>query len=121
MKSAENKIKLAARACFLVDTLGAMLISGLMPGVLVRILLLGVLLTNIRATFLASEWKLAAEDEDKPMRFDESFKDKLVDVLPKKLWRVLQIPFYAFAGLWLLVNLLGLVSMVAMRLGILHK
>lgn len=108
-------------ACFLLDTLVAMLQFGLMPIVLVRILLLGVLLTNIRATFLASEWKPAADDEDRPTRFNDGIKDKLVDTWPPKLWRALQIPFYGFSALWLLLSLLGLLYFLAVRLGLVHQ
>ncbi len=108
-------------ACFLLDTLVTILQTGLMPIVFIRIFLLGVLLTNIRATFLASEWKPAGEDEDRPTRFNEGLKDKLVDVWPPKLWRVLQIPFYGFSILWVLLSLLGLVFILMARLGVLHK
>jgi hypothetical protein len=54
---------------------------GRMPGIL-QIIAAAILFSNIRAAFLASEWKPAGEDEDRPMRFNETFTDKLVDQLP---------------------------------------
>ncbi len=107
-------------ACYLVDTLYTML-SGLFftPGGVLRILFLGLLLTNLRATFIASEWRPAAEGEDIPLRFSDSLRDKLVDDWPPKLWPRLQIPFYVLAVLWLILSLLGLIGVMMIRLGIL--
>jgi hypothetical protein len=61
-----------------------------------------VLLSNVRATFIASRWKPPAEGEDRPMRFNETFRDKLVDQLPPKVWPILKIPFFASVSLILL-------------------
>jgi hypothetical protein len=107
-------------ACFFVDTLTSMFFGLILsPGGLLRILFLGLLLTNLRATFIASEWKPPAEGEDMPLRFNESLRDKLVDAWPPKLWPRLQIPFYILAVFWLIVSLLGLIVMMMIRLRIL--
>jgi hypothetical protein len=50
-----------------------------------RIAIVLVLLSNLRATFLASEWRPAAEGEDRPIRFNETLADKFVDQMPAKL------------------------------------
>jgi hypothetical protein len=72
-------------------------------GISVISLIIGaVLLSNVRATFIASHWKPPAEGEDRPMRFNETFRDKLVDQLPPKAWPILKIPFFAAASLILL-------------------
>jgi hypothetical protein len=76
-----------------------------------------VLLSNLRATFLASEWKPPAEDEDRPTRFNDSFRDKLADQLPAKAWPVLQIPFFGLASIHLLLILLGLGVLMMRRFG----
>jgi hypothetical protein len=75
--------------------------SGRAPGVL-SIIVGAVLLSNVRATFLASRWKPAAEGEDRPMRFNETVRDKLVDQLPPRLWPILRIPFFIASGLLVL-------------------
>lgn len=108
-------------ACYFLDTLYA-IATGIpfTPGGVIKIVFLGLLLSNVRATFIASEWRPAAEDEDRPTRFSETLRDKLVDSWPPKLWPPLQIPFYVLCGLWLLFSMLGLAMLALTRLGVLH-
>ena len=81
-----------------------------------------ILLSNLRATFLASEWRPAAEGEDRPTRFSESIADKYVDQLPRILWPKLQIPFFVLGAAMLLLSLLGVLYTVAVALGLIpHK
>jgi hypothetical protein len=94
---------------YLLDCLYAFAATGLGGAIIVRLIVLAVLFSNIRATFLASEWKEPPEGADKPSRFHESFKDKLADVWPPRLWKILQIPFYALAAFWILLSLLSIV------------
>jgi hypothetical protein len=89
---------------------------GRIPGIL-SIVAAGVLLSNVRAAFLASEWKPAAEGEDRPMRFNETMVDKLVDQLPAKAWPRLQAPFFAVAAALLILELIGFGAMIWHRLG----
>jgi len=93
------------------------LAAGHLPGAL-SIIGTGLLLSNLRAAFLASEWRPAAEGEDKPTRFNDSLRDKLVDQLPAKAWPVLQIPFFGLASVLLLLTLVGLGLVLMQRLGI---
>jgi hypothetical protein len=90
---------------YVVNQLG----SGRAPGIL-SIIIGAVLLSNVRATFLASRWKPIAEGEDRPTRFNETFRDKLVDQLPPRLWPILRIPF--FIASFLLVLFLLYVSAI---------
>jgi len=62
------------------------------------IIISGVLLSNVRATILASKWKPADESEDRPMRFNETLRDKLVDQLPPRAWPIVKYPFYLLAA-----------------------
>ena len=80
------------------------LASGSPPGVL-TIIFAAVLLSNVRATVLASRWKPATEDEDRPTRFNETFRDKLVDQLPPRAWPLLKYPFYFFATVIIIILL----------------
>jgi hypothetical protein len=102
-------------ALYFCDILYAMAV-GRLPGML-SIAAAAILLSNIRAAFLASEWKPAREDEDRPTRFNETFWDKLVDQWPAKAWPVLQTPFFALAALVLLLSLAGVVTALWQRLG----
>jgi hypothetical protein len=74
---------------------------------IVPIIFGGVLLSNVRATILASKWKQATEDEDRPTRFNETLVDKLADQLPPRAWPALKYPFYFFAIAMLLLLLLA--------------
>ena len=94
---------------YVINLLG----SGRAPGIL-SFIIGAVLLSNVRATFIASRWKPVAEGEDRPMRFNETFRDKLVDQLPPKAWPILRIPFFIAASLILLfllyVSVAGLMT-----------
>jgi hypothetical protein len=69
----------------------------------------GILLSNVRATFLASRWQPASEDEDRPTRFNETFRDKLVDQWPQRAWPVLKYPFYVLDAILLLLLMASMV------------
>jgi len=88
------------------------LASGRVPGV-IAIIIAGVLLSNVRATVLASRWKPIAEGEDRPTRFNETWRDKFVDQLPPKIWPILKIPFFVASSL--LVIFLLYASVVALN------
>jgi hypothetical protein len=105
--------------CYLIDTLFAVMTGLLLTPIgALRVVFLGLLLSNLRATFIASEWKPVAEGEDTPQRFSETLRDKLVDTWPPRVWPVMQIPFYILGGLWSLCSLLGLAGVLLMRLGV---
>ena len=91
--------------------------KGQFPGVL-TIIAAGILLSNVRAAFLASDWRPAGEGEDKPTRFNYTLGDKLADQLPAKAWPVLQIPFFGLAAGLLLLSLAGLGIVLLQRFGI---
>ncbi len=80
------------------------------------VVIAAVLLSNVRATYLASKWKQpASEGEDTPTRFNETFRDKLADQLPSKLWPVLKIPFFVAAALFLLILIWGSFTVMMQR------
>ena len=110
---------LAATFVFVVFVLDILvqLANHQMPNI-IRILFAVVLLSNARAAFLASEWRPAADDEDRPSRFNETLADKLVDQMPAKLWPVLQIPFIVLAIFMLLLNLFSVAFVLASRFGL---
>jgi hypothetical protein len=99
----------AAAAVFALYSAGLLnaLVVGQFPAIL-SIVAAALLLSNVRAAFLASCWSPAGPDEDKPMRFNKSLRDKLVDQRPPKLWPVLQAPFFALAAILLLFSLFGI-------------
>jgi hypothetical protein len=96
---------------YVIGVLSNVVVGGQFPGVL-PVLIAGVLLSNLRAAFLASQWKPSGEDEDRPTRFNEGIMDFLADQLPTKVWPVLRFPFYGLASLLLIASLLGSVMVV---------
>jgi hypothetical protein len=96
----------------LLNTLAA----GRLPGVL-SVIAAGVLLSNLRAAYVASEWKPAGPDEDKPTRFNDGLMDFLADQLPAKAWPALQIAFFAVASAFLALTLAGLGLILWHRFG----
>jgi hypothetical protein len=89
---------------------------GTSPGI-IAITAAAILLSNVRAAFLASEWHPAAPDEDRPTRFNESFTDKVVDQLPARLWPIMKVPFFIISALYLLLIFAGFAIQITHRLG----
>lgn len=83
----------AAAAVLFLDMLN-MLYSG--PSLL-TIFIGALLLSNLRATWIAAGWKADSDAAILPPRLNETWGDKLADQLPKWLWPRLRIPYYIFS------------------------
>jgi hypothetical protein len=88
---------------------------GRLPGI-IDVMFAGILLSNVRAAFLASEWRPAGEGEDRPTRFDESITDKIVDQLPAKVWPRIQPFFFAVGAAVLALEMIGVGMLAWQRL-----
>ena len=88
---------------YLLDTL-------LMPGVL-RMILLALLLSNLRATWIAASWRPESEEAALPPRLNETFSDKLADQVPLWLWPKVRIVYYIYSGGFLLLVVVGLAGL----------
>jgi hypothetical protein len=75
---------------FLAD----MLVSGLS---VLRVLIGALLLSNVRATWIAAKWKPKAEEAVLPPRLSETLGDKFADMLPEWLWPKVRILYYIFS------------------------
>jgi hypothetical protein len=84
---------------FMVDTMMA-------PGIL-KFFGCVLLLSNMRATFIASFWDPGLAAAEAPMRFNETIGDKFVDTLPAWLWPKIRYGYYVYAGLCLALTVLG--------------
>ena len=87
---------------FAIDTLAAGI------GV-VRIIIGALLLSNLRATWIADHWKPESEEAALPPRLGETFADKLSDRWPAFIWPKLKIPYYIFSFVCLVLVVTGLV------------
>jgi len=84
------------------------------PGV-VRILIAALLLSNLRATWIASHWSPNSEEAILPPRFSETWSDKFADQLPMWLWPKLRILYYVFSACFLLLVAVGLLMLARHR------
>jgi hypothetical protein len=100
----------AVLALFVADTL----VTG--PSVL-RILIGALLLSNLRATWIASRWKSGTEEAALPPRLNETPGDKFADELPQWLWPKVRIPYYIFSGGVLLITAAGVAIMLLRHKG----
>jgi hypothetical protein len=81
----------------------------LQPGVL-GVLIAALLLSNLRATWLASTWKLGSEQAAAPPRLAETFGDKFSDQVPRWLWPKIRIIYYIFSACMLALVAVGLMA-----------
>ena len=72
-----------------------------------RVLLTALLLSNLRATWIASAWKPDSPDTAMPIRFNETWGDKFVDKWPQALWPKVRVVYYIFSVCYMLLVLLG--------------
>jgi len=80
----------------------------------VRIIFIAILLSNLRATWIAARWKPESEEAILPPRLNETMGDKLSDALPVWLWPKVRILYYIFSAGLLAMMLLGL-TVIATR------
>jgi hypothetical protein len=71
-----------------------------------------LLLSNMRATFIASFWEPGPENAEPAIRFNETFGDKLVDQFPAWLWPKIRYGYYAFAVIYLLLTVVGMAVLI---------
>ena len=90
----------------------------LYPFGILRLAVAALLLANVRAAFLASEWKPAEEGEDRPTRFKDSLSDIYIDQLPQMLWPKMQLGFIVVGVAMLLLSLASLGFVLAGRFGL---
>jgi hypothetical protein len=79
----------------------------------VRVLIGALLISNLRATWIASRWKAESDEATMPPRLSETFSDKFADQLPPWLWPKVRIPYFVFSAGLLLVISAGLIAIRA--------
>jgi len=82
-----------------------MLLSG--PGVL-KVFIAALLLSNIRATWLASGWRPESDEAVLPPRFAETWADKFADQLPMWLWPKVRVAYYIFSVGFMILLAIGI-------------
>jgi hypothetical protein len=85
------------------------LVSGI--GV-VRIIITALLLSNLRATWIADHWKPESEEAALPQRLGETLSDKVSDKWPAFIWPKVKVLYYIFAFGYLALAVAGIVVMM---------
>jgi len=81
-------------------------------GTVLRVIITALLLSNLRATWIAAHWQTGADEAALPVRLDDTWMDKLANKWPAWLWPKMRVVYYIFSiGLLILFGL-GLVAMV---------
>jgi hypothetical protein len=82
---------------------------------IMRVVLFGILLSNLRATWIASSWKAESAEATIPPRFGETLADKFADRLPPWLWPKVRIVYYVFSAVLLILVCYGIVLLLQKR------
>lgn len=107
--------RFAAAAVFSVsalDTCTSMLTSPVSVSLLIKFAISFVLLSNLRATWVAAHWVPDTEESALPPRRSETLGDKFVDQWPRWIWPKIRIPYYVLAVLVAFLMLLGYVALL---------
>jgi len=96
---------------YLLNLVAAAL-TGRFPGFL-AIVASVLLIANIRGTWIASRWKDKGDPEELPLRFSETWRDKLVDQMPAIVWPKTRILFYVVAALYMTLLAVGAAVVLA--------
>jgi hypothetical protein len=75
----------------------------------VQIIINALLLSNLRATWIAAGWKPDSEEAALPPRFGDTFFDKFADRWPAWIWPKIKWTYYIFSFGFLVLVVSGLV------------
>jgi hypothetical protein len=92
----------------------ASLMAGIFPGV-IAIGSTVLLLTNIRGTQIAARWAKRGDQDLFPERMGDTWRDKLVDQMPARVWPKARVVFFSIAGIYILLAVLGTVALARHR------
>jgi hypothetical protein len=101
-----------------IVVLVAYALNTLVAGIgVVRVIILALLLSNMRATWIASGWKPESEEATAPPRLRETWGDKVADQFPLWLWPKARFTYYLFSAGFLILEVRGALIVLG-RLGV---
>jgi hypothetical protein len=86
----------------------------------VRIIFSAILLSNVRAIWLAAHWQPGTEEAEAPPRLNDTLSDKYSDQLPRWLWPKIRYIYFVFAFILLIVATAGVI-IIFVRAGQLRR
>ncbi len=86
-------------AYYVVDFLSSVvLVFANTPGIgVVKIIIMALLLSNLRATWIAAGWNPNSEEAALPPRMGDTFTDKFSDKWPAFIWPKVKVLYYIFS------------------------
>jgi hypothetical protein len=98
---------------YVFDFLASFLFSLLnSPGIgVIKVIIIALLLSNLRATWIAGNWKADSEEAALPPRFAETFFDKFADKWPAFIWPKVKVLYYIFSFGYLALTVAALIIM----------
>ena len=79
------------------------------PGIgVLRIIVVALLVSNLRATWIAGSWKPDSEEAVLPPRMGDTFADKFSDKWPAFIWPKVKVLYYIFSFGFLALTVAGL-------------
>ncbi len=83
------------------------------PGIgIVRVIIVALLFSNLRATWIAGNWKPESEEAALPPRLGETFADKFSDQWPAFIWPKIKVVYYIFSVGYLAVAVASMIILV---------
>lgn len=98
---------------YLINVAGAAILGRGIPGIL-TLAVLGLLLANIRGTWIAARWRNT--ETALPTRFNENWRDWLVDIMPPRVWPRGRHVFFVLYAAALFLTVAGLVFSATHRI-----
>lgn len=97
---------------YVVDTLTSFRSLASSPGGgVIRVIIAALLLSNLRATWIAAGWKSGSEEAADTVRLNDTWTDKFANQYPAWIWPKVKVLYYIFSMGLLLVVGLGLIAM----------
>jgi hypothetical protein len=93
-------------AYYLVDFIASAVLLAASPGIgVVRVIVIALLFSNLRATWIAAGWKPDSEEAALPPRFGDTFFDKW----PAFIWPKIKWLYYVYSFGFLALTVAGLI------------
>src|ERR1035441_3673380 len=91
---------------YVMDTVGSYKSFLASPGgIVLRVIIMALLLSNLRATWIAAHWQGNSDEAVLPLRLNDTWMDKLGNKWPSWLWPKIRVVYYIFSiGLLLLFS-----------------
>jgi hypothetical protein len=97
---------------YVVDTLASFKSFLGSPGsIVLRVIIAALLLSNLRATWIAARWRSGSDEAALPLRLDDTWADKLANKWPSWVWPKIRVVYYVFSIGFLVLVSFGLVVM----------